>query len=112
MPAFREKIFICPDENGQPAWIMDFPLWWDRGAFLKKYRDRQIDSGNPFYVEYSMLLAGSEARAWDKRCKEALAGDLSSSKPHIVEAMRQLESMLETARWVVVESSEWESGLG
>ncbi len=66
MPAYRERIYICPGENGQPAWILDFPLWWDRGAFFKKYGDRQIDTGNPFYVDYGLLLTGSEANAWDK----------------------------------------------
>jgi hypothetical protein len=111
MPAYRERINICPGENGQPAWILDFPLWWDRGAFFKKYGDRKIDTGNPFYVEYGLLLTGGEAKAWDKRCKEAVAGDPRSQKPHLVEAMRRLESNLRTAKWVIVESFEWESGL-
>ena len=111
MPAYRERIYICPGENGQPAWILDFPLWWDRGAFFKKYGDRQIDTGNPFSVDYGLLLTGGEANAWDKRCREAIAGDPRSQKPHLVEAMRRLESILRTANWVIVESFEWESGL-
>jgi hypothetical protein len=111
MPAYRERIYICPDENGRPAWIIDFPLWWDRRAFFDKYSDRQIDTGNPFYVDYGLLLTGGEAKAWDKRCKEELAGDPDSQKPHLVEAMGMLASRLSTASWVVVESSEWESGL-
>ena len=108
MPAYRERIYICPSDNGQPAWILDFPLWWDRGAFFKKYGDRKIDTGNPFYVDYGLLLTGGEANAWDKRCREAFAGDL---QPHVVDAMRRLESILGTASWVIVESFEWESGL-
>jgi hypothetical protein len=111
MPAYRERIYICPGENGQPAWILDFPLWWDRGAFFKKYGDRQIDTGNPFYVDYGLLLTGQEANAWDKHCREAVAGDPRNQKPHVVEAMGRLESMLRTASWVIVESFEWESGL-
>jgi hypothetical protein len=111
MPAYRERIYICPGENGQPAWILDFPLWWDRGAFFKKYGERRIDTGNPFYVDYGLLLTGSEAKAWDKRCREALAGYPGNREPHVVEAMRQLESRLGSAGWVIVESSEWESGL-
>ena len=111
MPAYRERIYICPGENGQPAWILDFPLWWDRGAFFKKYGDRQIDTGNPFSVDYGLLLTGSEANAWDKRCREALAGGPRSQKPHLVEAMGRLESILKTASWVIVGSFEWESGL-
>ncbi len=111
MPAYRERIYICPGENGQPAWILDFPLWWDRGAFFKKYGDRKIDTGNPFSVDYGLLLTGGEAKAWNRRCKEALAGDPRSQEPHVVEAMGRLESILRTASWVIVESFEWESGL-
>jgi hypothetical protein len=111
MPAYRERIYICPKENGRPTWVLDFPLWWDRSAFFKKFGDRQIDTGNPFYVDYGLLLTGGEAKAWDKRCREAIAGDARSQKPHLVEDMRRLESMLETANWIIVESYEWESGL-
>ena len=108
MPAYRERIYICPQKNNQPAWILDFPLWWDRRAFFQKYGDRRIDTGNPFYVDYGLLLTGSEAWVWDKHCREAFPG---SQKPHMVEAMRALESKLRTASWVIVESYEWESGL-
>ena len=111
MPAYRERIYICPGKNGLPAWIMDFPSWWDRLEFFKEYRDRQIDTGNPFYVDYGLLLTGSEAKAWDERCREAFAGSPQGLAPHIAEAMHTLESRLRTARWVIVESSEWESGL-
>lgn len=111
MPAYREKIHVCPGENGQPARILDFPLWWDRRAFFEKYGDRRIDTGNPFYVAYGLLLSGSEANAWDERCKEAFANHPGSQAPHNLEAMRRLRSILKTASWVIVESSEWESGL-
>jgi hypothetical protein len=111
MPARRERMLICPGKNGQPVWILDFPLWWDRGAFFDEYGPRKIDTGNPFYVDYGLLLSGGEAITWDKRCRETVAGQSHSQKPHLVEAMRRLESMLKGARWVVVESNEWESGL-
>ena len=111
MPAYRERIYICPRENGQPMRIVDFPLWWDRRAFFSEYGERRIDMGNPFYVDYGLLLTSSEANAWDKRCGETFDGGPHNRKPHIVEAMRTLESMLKKAAWVVVESSEWESGL-
>jgi hypothetical protein len=111
MPAYRERIYICPRENGQPGWILDFPLWWDRRAFFEKYRDRQIDTGDPFHVDYGLLLTGSEANAWDKRCREAFADGPHGQRPHIIEAMHQLESKIKTASWVIIESSEWESGL-
>jgi hypothetical protein len=112
MPAYREKIYICPRENGQPAWVLDFPAWWERRAFFEQYGQRQIDTGNPFYVDYGLLLTGGEARAWHKRCAEALAGDPERQSPHLVKAVARLAGMLETAGWVVVESYEWELGLG
>jgi hypothetical protein len=109
MPARREKIYICPREDGQPAWIMDFPLWWDRRAFFEKFGDRKLDTGNPIYVDYGLLLTNGEAMAWDKRCREAFSGVL---RPHIAQAMDRLAPRLKSASWVIVESYEWESGLG
>lgn len=110
MPAYRERIYICPDENGQPAWIMDFPSYWNRRVFFEQYGQRRIDTGNPFYVDYGLLLTAGEARAWHKRCQEALVGEPSGPAAHVVEAMERLASKLEKASWVIVESYEWESG--
>ena len=112
MPAYREKIYICPNENGRPGWIVEFPLWWDREAFFKKYGDRRIDTGNPFYVDYGLLLTGGEAKAWNERCTEAFAKDPHRKKEFVVEAMDRLASNLKTASWVIVEMYEWESGFG
>ena len=111
MPTYREKVYICPDQNGQPVWITEFPIWWDRAGFLKKYGGRQIDTGNPFYVDYGLLMTGWEAKAWDKQCRAHFAGNPRSRLPSVIETMDRLESMLQAASWVIVESSEWESGL-
>ena len=111
MPAYRERVYICPAESGQPGWIVEFPLWWDRRAFFEKYSVRQIDTGNTFYVDYGLLLTGWEAIAWDKACREQFDLDSPSKEPFIVEAMQRMESMLSAASWVIVESYEWESGL-
>ena len=111
MPANRERVYICPEQSGQPAWIVDFPLWWDRREFFRQYGSRQVDTGNPFYVDTGMLLTAGEARAWDQRCREAFAPDPRGRLPVVAEAMRQMAAMLKTAAWVIVESYEWESGL-
>ncbi len=111
MPAYRQRVYICPDQSGQPGWIMEFPLWWNRPEFFQKYSDRQIDTGNPIYVDYGLLLTGSEAMAWDKRCREQFAKDPRSKESFFIEAMQRFESLLEAASWVIVESYEWESGL-
>ncbi|MDX1418264.1 MAG: hypothetical protein R3293_28950 [Candidatus Promineifilaceae bacterium] len=111
MPAGRERLYICPRENGQPGWILDFPAWWNRRAFFKKYGDRRIDTGDLIYVDYGMLLTGTEARMWDKDCKDPFSRIPRGQRPHIREAMRNLQSKLQTVSWVIVESYEWESGL-
>jgi hypothetical protein len=90
---------------------MEFPLWWDRREFFKKYSARQVDTGNPFYVDYGLLLTGWEAIAWDEHCREQFARDPRSKEPFFVESMLRWESLLRAASWVIVESYEWESGL-
>lgn len=111
MPAYRERVYICPGKDGLPCRILEFPLWWDRAEFFRKYGSRQMDTGNPFYVDYGMLLTGWEALAFDDRCRGLFAQDLRSRQPSVIEAMDQMGSLLKGASWVVVESYEWESGL-
>ncbi len=111
MPTYRDRIYLCPTEHGQPGWIMDFPMWWDRSEFFKKYGERQIDTGNPIYVDYALLLTVWEVSAWDEQCRKAFAQDPRSQQTIIVEAMQQWETKLKSTSWVIVESYEWESGL-
>jgi hypothetical protein len=111
MPAYRERIYICPSEDGKPGWILDFPIWWDRHEFFQKYGGRQIDTGNPFRVNYALLLTNWEANAWDGHCREKFAKDPRSQTPFFIEAMRLWEMRLSMASWVIVESYEWESGM-
>lgn len=117
MPARSERIYLCPRENGQPGWTMDFPAWWDRSGFFEKYGSfaqhgsRWFDTGNPWYVDYVMLLTMGEAAAWDEECRKAFAHHPRSRDAKIIEAMQQLETKLTDSRWVIVESYEWESGL-
>lgn len=70
-----------------------------------------IDTGNPTYVDYGLLLTGWEVIAWDKHCRELFARDPRGQDAFIVEAMQRWESLLKTASWVIIESYEWESGL-
>ncbi len=117
MPARIERVFLCPRENGQPGWIMDFPAWWNRSAFFEKYGSfdkhgsRWFDTGSPGYLDYALLLTVDEAATWDKRCRKAFAKDPRSQHAETTEAMRLLEERLDSAQWVIVESYEWESGL-
>jgi hypothetical protein len=111
MPAYRERVYFCPDQNGQPGWIVDFPVWWDRREFFKKYGDRCFDTGNPFQVDYALLMTAWEAVAWDKQCRQVFAQDPGSQQTVVAEAMSRWETMLKGASWVIVESYEWESGM-
>ena len=112
MPARNERIYIYPAEEGQPGQVMRFPIWWDRRGFFEKYRDREIDTGHPLYVDYVLLLTAGEALAWDKRCREQFFSDPRGKNLNIVSDMEQMELVLKKAKWVIVESYEWESGLG
>ena len=112
MPARAERLCIFSGEAGEQEKVMDFPLWWDRRGFFGKYGDRQIDTGNPFSVDYEYMLSPEEALAWDKESREKYSADPNNLKPHIVSAMQALYAALKEAQRVVVESYEWDSGLG
>ena len=117
MPTRSERIYLCPHKNGEPGWVMDFPVWWNRSGFFDKYGpfeksgSRWFDTGNPWYVDYALLLTMGEAAAWDKQCRQAYTKDLHNHHEVVVEAMRLLEERLHSTEWVIVESYEWESGL-
>ena len=109
MPAYTERVYICPEVYGQPIQIVSFPLWWNRRALFKRYGSRQIDTGNPVYVDYGLLLSATEAYAFDAECRASFAQDPHASGQ--LEAMKHWEALLSSARWIIVESYEWESGL-
>jgi hypothetical protein len=111
MPARSERIYVFPDQSGQPGLIMRFPLWWDRSEFFKRYSHREIDLGNPIDANFVFVLTSSEAIAWNKECAEQFSLTLINSRNRVVEDMSQMESALRNASWVIVESYEWESGL-
>lgn len=90
---------------------MDFLLWWNRSEFFQNYGARQIDTGNPIDVSYALLLTAYEASTWDEHWRGQFAQDPRSQTSFVVDAMRQWESRLNTARWVIVKSYEWESGM-
>ena len=111
MPARNEKLYFDTGEGGTQDKVMDFPLWWDRRAFFDRYGDRQVDTGNPWYVDYEILLKPEEVLEWDRECREKFRNSPYGKKPHIVSAQQELQAAAEKARWVVVRSYEWESGL-
>jgi hypothetical protein len=111
MPARAERIYLFPAEEGQPGQVMRFPIWWERRGFFKKYRDREIDLGHPLYVDYAFLLTAWEALEWDKLCRKQFSSQPGSKMPKVVSDMQRIESALKKAKWVIVESYEWESGL-
>ena len=111
MPARKERIYLYPDKVNRPGQVIGFPIWWDRRKFFENYGDRQIDLGHPIYVDYALLLAPSEALEFDKLCREKFHADPKTNSQHFESDMQQLKSALKKAKWVIVESYEWESGL-
>ena len=111
MPAYREKVYIIPSENSQPVGILEFPFWWDRNAFFEKFGHRMIDTGNPFFVDYGLLITGREAIEWDEQCHEQFADDPRARQNYYQESSQTIDTILKAASWIVVESYEWESGL-
>jgi hypothetical protein len=111
MPARSERIYVFPDQSGQPGLIMRFPVWWNRSEFFKRYSHREIDLGNPIDANFVFVLTSAEAIAWNKECAEQFSLTSISSKNSVVEDMSQVESVFRNASWVIVESYEWESGL-
>lgn len=111
MPARSERITVVPEKSGQSIRIMHFPLWWDRGAFFERYKEREVDLGNPIDANYAWLLSATEAAVWDERSKREFSRDPRAGDPNVIEEMRRWESALIQAAWIIVESYEWESGL-
>jgi hypothetical protein len=111
VPARSERIFVFPDESGQPGLIMRFPAWWNRSEFFKIYSHREIDFGNPIDANFVWLLTSVEAMAWNKKCVEQYTPTPIDSETKVMEDMNKLDAVLKNASWVIVESYEWESGL-
>ncbi len=111
MPARIESLQIVPEKSGHPSLILKFPCWWNRSAFFEKYRDRELDLGNPVYMNLAWLLSASEATFWDEQCKKEFLSSGVDAHPDIIHDMSQLSDALRQANWVIVESNEWESGM-
>ncbi|MBP1659702.1 MAG: hypothetical protein H6P95_894 [Candidatus Aminicenantes bacterium] len=111
MPARSDRITVVPDRNGQPVRVLRFPAWWDRAAFIERFSDRELDTGNPIDWNLAWLLSAAEAAAWDDLCRAGLPKDPRGVDPLLLEEMGQLAALLRQGGWVIVESHEWESGL-
>lgn len=111
MHAYRERVYLCPEKNGQPVSIREFPLWWDRRGFFEHFGPRRIDTGHPIYVDYGLLLSRQDASTWGRQARAAFADDPRNDLPVVRAAMQQWETLLAGTRWLIVESYEWESGL-
>lgn len=111
MPSYRARAYFCPAKSGQPGWIASLPVWWRSAEFFTKYQARSIDTQNPWYVDYGLLLTQGEAATWSREGWAAFASDPRSLDPQVIEEMQRWEDMLANASWVIVELFEWESGL-
>ena len=77
-----------------------------------------LDTGNPLYYDRALLLTAGEADAWDRECCAGFASDPAGTSlgaaglAQVELEMQQLGEVLAAAAWVIVESYEWESGMG
>jgi hypothetical protein len=111
MPARSERIYIFPSRNGYPAWVLSFPVWWNRSDFIKRYQKREIDVGNPIDANFVYILNAAEAAEWNEECIRRVAAEPLSCNPHVLEDQRKLKDALKQSQWLLVESYEWESGM-
>lgn len=110
MPARSERIYIFPYRSGDPGLTMPFPYWWNRSEFIKRYREREIDLGNPIDANFVWVLNSAEAVAWNEECVKRFTSDPLSQNPQVIEKQYELEDALMQSQWLLVESYEWESG--
>jgi len=111
MPARAERVSIYPDKNGEPGLILPFPAWWNRDEFFKRFKQREVDTGNPIDANYTFTLTSREAVAWNEECKNRFMSTSRSTKQEVLDAMRRLELAISKSSRVIVESYEWESGM-
>ena len=109
--ATTHKLCLVPEPGGDLQ-RHPFPLWWDPREFFSTFRGRSITQPHLVYEDSGLMLTGCEASEWDERSREAFVADPRASMPVVRERMASLRDGLRRARWVIVESSEWESGLG
>jgi hypothetical protein len=74
------------------------------------HSERQFDTGSPFSIDCALLLTMGEAAIPDDPGWKAFAKDACSPMARVVEAMNYLEAWHHCAKWVIVESYEWEPG--
>ena len=106
----QQCVIIIASVLAALARVEQMPVWWDRRRFFERFGERRIDTGHPIYVDDGLLLTQGEGQAWDRACRERFVEDERRRRAAIRDAMRVWEQKLRGARWVIVESYEWESG--
>ena len=78
--------------------------------FFFRYGDRKLDTGNPMYVNYAYKLSVEEAREFDDISVKKTYPDLRNIRPLVKINIDSFRAHLKDAKWVIIESYEWESG--
>ena len=110
MPSRNERIFIYSAIPGQEDISLDFPAWWDRNTFFFRYGNRKHDTGNPIYVNYTYKLSREEAIEFDAFSVRKTYPVYKKISPLVKINIENFRAHLLDAKWVIIESYEWESG--
>lgn len=110
MPARAERIHLYSEIPDQPNRTIDFPAWWNRSHFFFKFGDREYDTGNPIDVNYAYKLTSEEALAFDEYCRKRAYPNPKRIRPLVKINIENFIEDIKTAKWVIIESYEWESG--
>lgn len=111
MPARSERLYLCPEQDGEPCRVVRFPHWWDRPRFFDRFRNREVDTGHPAYVDLGFLLTPGEALTLHDESRAAYLQAHPDAGHELLARMDELREALGRSSWVVVGSYEWESGL-
>jgi hypothetical protein len=111
MPSRNERIYIYSEIPDLENITIDFPVWWDRNTFFFRYGDRKVDTGNPIYVNYAYKLSRQEAIEFDAFSLKKTYPSYKKINPLLKVKIQNFRAHLEDAKWVIIESYEWESGL-
>ena len=110
MPARKERIHIYSEIPEQKNITTDFPIWWDRNTFFFRFGDRKHDTGNPIYVDYAYKLSVEEAIEFDKFSLKKTYPNQDKIPPLVKINIEKFHNFLKDAKWVIIESYEWETG--
>ena len=111
MPARAERLYLYPDlhfdRQSEPGCILEFPSWWDRREFFRRFKAREVDCSNAVDEKSAYLMFVDDAFAFDRECLERSVIKPGTVPPHIRDRQAEFVDALRQSKWAIVESYEW-----